>query len=165
MTMLDQLLRLKVYREDKAEMGLARCRLVRAEVVRRADAARQSLVDYRQWSAEHERGLYGAMYGRLVRLRDLEHLREDVVTLRVEERALDETLTKVEAERVQADTAVHESRVAHEQATRTREKFVQLVRVEAEETRLESERKEDIELEDLYAIRRDRDDWKERDDE
>ncbi len=159
MTMLDELLRLKVYRENKAELGLARCRLVLAEATRRTQEAEKSLEEFRRWSAEHELGLYGAMYRQLVRLRDLEHLREDVVILRVKERGLSESLEKIEAEREKADTAVHDSRKAHEQATRTREKFIQLVQVEVEELRLESERKEDSELEDLYAIRRDREDW------
>ena len=159
MTMLDELLRLKVYREDRAEMSLARCRLVLAEVTKRTDEARETLVSYRRWSAEHELGLYGAIYGSRVRVRDLEYLREDVVILRLRERTLDESLAKVETERVQADSAVRESRAVHERATRTREKFVQLVNVQSEEIRLETERKEEVELEDLYAIRRDREDW------
>ncbi len=157
--MLDELLRLKVHREGKAEMSLARCRVVLVEATHRTDEAQKSLADFQRWSAEHELGLYGAMYGQLVRLRDLEHLREDVVILRVRERALSESLTKVETERAKADTAVRDSRVVHEQATRSREKFVQLVRTELEELRLESERKEDAELEDLYGILRDREDW------
>ncbi len=165
MGMLDELLRLKVYRQDKAEMSLARCRLVFAEVMQRMQQAQQSLEDFQRWSAEHESGLYGAMYGRLVRPRDLEHVREDVVMLRVQERSLSESLTKVNTECTQAETAVRESRGVHELAMRSREKFVQLVRVEAEEFALESERKEDLELEDLYTIRRDREDWDEHDDD
>jgi len=165
MTMLNELLRLKVYREEKAEMGLARCRLALVEVRRRTDAARDALAGYRRWSTEHELGLYGALYGRLVRARDLEHLREDVVVLRLKERTLEESLEKVEVERGQAEVAVRESRAVHEQASRTREKFVQLVSVQSEEIRLEAERREDVELEDLYAIRRDREDWEGSEDE
>ena len=159
MTMLDELLRLKVYREEKAEMGLARCRLALAEVTRRVDAARETLTGYRRWSVEQELGLYGALYRRLVRIRELEHLREDVMVLRLKERTLQESLEKVETEHTQAEAAVRGSRVVHEQASRTRAKFVQLVGVQSEEIRLESERREEVELEDLYAIRRDREDW------
>lgn len=157
--MLNELLRLKVYREGKAEMSLARCRLALAEVTKRTGQARDSLTDYQRWSTEEEQRLYGAVYGHMVRVRDLTYLREDVVILRHKERALRESLVKVEAERTQADTAVRESRVVHDQATRAREKFVQLVKQESEEIRLESERKEDVELEDLYAIRREREEW------
>jgi type III secretion protein O len=165
MTMLNELLELKKYREGKAEMALAKCRLVLAEVTKRKDEAHEVFVSYQEWSERHEKDMYGAVYGRVVRPRDLEHLREDVVVLRVKERTLNEALTKVEAERTQADTAVSESRVAHERTTRAREKFVQLVQVQSEEFRLEAERKEDVELEDLYAVARDREDWGERDDE
>jgi hypothetical protein len=157
--MLNELLRLKVYREDKAEMGLARCRLALAEVTKRTEQARDALTSYQRWSVEQELCLYGALYGHTVRLRDLNYLREDVVILRQKERALGESLAEVETERTQADTAVRDSRVVHDQATRAREKFVQLVKQQSEEIRLESERKEDIELEDLYTIRRDREDW------
>ncbi len=165
MTMLDELLRLKVYREEKAEMGLARCRFALAEVTRRTDRARDTLTGYQRWSVERELGLYGALYGRLVRARDLEHLREDVVVLRSKERTLKESLEKVEVEHGQAEVAARESRAVHEQASRTREKFVQLVSVQSEEIRLETERREDIELEELYVIRRDREDWEGGEDE
>jgi hypothetical protein len=165
MTMLNELLRLKVYREEKAEMGLARCRFAFAEVTRRADESREALTGYQRWSAEHELGLFGALYGRLVRARDLEYLREDVVVLRLKERTLQESLDTVEVEQGQAEVAVRESRAVHEQASRTREKFVQLVSLQSEEIRLETERREDIEMEDLYTIRRDREDWEGGEDE
>jgi type III secretion protein O len=166
MTVLNELLELKRYREDKAEMMLVKCRLALAEVTKRKDQAQDQLVKYQHWSVQHERDMYGAVYGRLVRPRDLEYLREDVVMLRVKERALNEALTKVEGERTQADGAVRESRQVHERATRTREKFVQLVEAESDEIRIEAERKEDVEMEDLNALVRDREDWdEERDDE
>src|ERR1700683_5041113 len=107
-TMLDELLRLKVYREDKAEMNLAKSRFVLAEATRRSDEARETLTQYRRWSGEQEVGLYGSLYGRFVRLRQLEHLREDLVILRMKERTLAESLTKVEGERKQADGAVRD---------------------------------------------------------
>ena len=165
MTMLNELLNLKRYRQDKAEMVLVKCRLALAEVSKRKDDAQEALESYQQWSEDHERGMYGAVYGRVVRPRDLENLRLDVVMLRVKERVLNEALTKVETERTQADTAVRDSRVAHERASRTREKFVQLVEAQSEEIRIEAERQEDVEQEDLHSIRRDREDWEERDDE
>jgi hypothetical protein len=158
-TVLDDLLRLKVYREDKAELGLARSRFALAEVTRRNDEARDTLTRYQDWSAEHEQGLYGAVYGRFVRPRDLEYLREDVVILRLKERSLTESLAAIDTERTQADSTVREARGVHEQATRTREKFVRLVEAQSEEIRLEDERKEDVEMEDLYSTRRDREDW------
>ena len=165
MTMLNELLELKRYREDKAEMAVVRTRFALVAVTKRKDEAQQELVNYQKWSETHEQDMYGAVYGRVVRPRDLENLRQDVVMLRVKERALNEQLTQVEAERTQADTAVRDSRVVHERATRTREKFVQLVEVQSEEIRAEAERKEDVETEDLYAVARDREDWGERDDE
>ncbi len=163
--MLVELLRIKTHREDKAEMNLVKSRLVLVEVSRRADEARESLTQYQRWSAEHELSLYGAMYGRRVRPRDLELLREDVVILRTKERSLADSFTKVDGERQEADKTVREARATHEQATRTREKFVQLVNAQTEEIRLEDERKEDLEMEDLHTGRRDRDDWEEPDDE
>jgi|GEM_PF-2522698 len=164
-TMLDELLRLKIHREDKAEMNLSKCRLALAEVNRRTDEARAGLTEYQKWSQEHESGLFGAMYGQRVRVRDLERVREDVLILRLKERSLAEQLAKVEDERQQADVAVSSARGAHEQATRNREKFVQLVAAQAEEIRLEGERKEDLELEETHAALQDRAEWEVSDDE
>ncbi len=165
MAVLDELLRLKTYREGKAEMALARCRHILADVTRRTNEAREALASYQRWSAQQEVGLYQAMYGRCVRVRDLEHLREDVAMFRVKERSFTETLSKTEADRSQADTAVRDARGVHELATRAREKFVQLVQIQSEEIRLEDERKEDVEMEDVYAARREREEWEVYDDE
>jgi len=165
MTILDELLRLKRHREDKAEMRLARCRLELAEVRRREQEAQEALVSYQRWSAHHEKNLYGALYGQIVRPRVLETLRDDVVMLRVKERALTETARKIETEISNADAAVRDSRTAHQQASRVREKFVQLVLAQSETLRVEAERKEDSELEELYVVRKDDTEWETPDDE
>jgi type III secretion protein O len=165
MTVLDELLRLKRYREDKAEMLLARRRLELADMRRRAEESQEALDHYRRWSVEHERELYGALYGHTVRPKVLENLRDDVVMLRVKERSLMDEAKRLDADVGQADAAFRDSRAAHQQASRVREKFVQLVLAQSEELRVEAERKEDGELEELYGAPRERDEWEEAVDE
>jgi len=163
--MLNELLRLKRYREDKAEMAVSTCRFGLQEASRYREQAKASLIEYRSWSCEREREMYAEVCRRIVRLRDLEYLKEDVVGLHIKERSLEEQLATAKVKEEQADKALAEARQNHRTASRAREKFVQLVSVQAEEIRLEGERKEDVETEDLYAIRRDREDWEGRDDE
>ncbi|HLA73556.1 MAG TPA: YscO family type III secretion system apparatus protein, partial [Steroidobacteraceae bacterium] len=81
MTVLNELLELKRYRENKAEMAVVRTRFALAAVTKRKDEAQQELANYQIWSETHEKDMYGAVYGRVVRPRDLEDLRQDVVML------------------------------------------------------------------------------------
>ncbi|THF57267.1 type III secretion system stalk subunit SctO [Pseudothauera rhizosphaerae] len=159
MSMLHELLRLKEHRENKAEMAVSGCRMALAEAVQQEETARGSLVEYRHWSVEQERGMYAAVCRRVVRARDLEWLREDVLMLRVKERDLEDVLHQREKQRDEADHRLQDAREVHRLASRVKEKFIQLVEVQSEEIRLESERKEDVEMEDLYAVRKEREDW------
>ena len=134
-----------------------------AEAVRVEQKADRTLNDYRIWSDSHERELYAEVCRRVVRPRELEWLREDVSALRVKETTLECELTQAGKQRGAAEDELKTARNLHELATRAREKFVQLVGAEAEEIRLEAERKEDVETEDGYAARREREqedeDW------
>ena len=116
--------------------------------------ADQTLNDYRVWSDGHERSLYDEVCKRVVRPRDLEWLREDVSALRVKETSLEGELAQAGKQRSTAEDELKQARGVRELATRVREKFVQLVGAEADELRLEAERKEDVETEDSYAGRR-----------
>lgn len=165
MSILDELLQLKQFRENKAERSVAVCRLMLAEVVGRTERAKQALSKYIGWSRQREADLYAALYGRRVLVRDIERTRDDVLAMRHKERGLRESVTRTEQEREHSEQALRHAREAHESATRIREKFLQLVGLQSEEIRLENERKEDAEMDDLHAVRRDRQEWETHDDD
>jgi type III secretion protein O len=159
MTIVQELLRLKVHREHKAEMAVSVCRQTLAEANRNRDKAREALADYRQWSVAEETNWYGRICRQVVRVGQIHQLLEDVAALRTKERELDATLEDSEQARQHSETELLAARDGHRQASRAREKFVRLAEAQSEELRLESERKEDAETEDLYALRKEREDW------
>ena len=159
MTILQELLRLKVHRENKAEMAVSVCRLALAEANRNRDKAQGALADYRRWSVAEESDWYGSICRQVVRVSQIHRLLEDVAELRRKEQELEATLEEFELARRRSETELHEARNGHRFASRAREKFVQLAAARTEELRLESERKEDVETEELYAFRKEREDW------
>jgi hypothetical protein len=154
MALLDELLRLKSHREDKASRAVAADRAALAETERLEQAAGESLNDYRAWAEGHERERYEELCKRVVQPREIEWLRQDVAGLRHKETELEGLLAKAAERRGEAEQALARSREAHAQALRACEKFTRLAEVQAESERREAERLEDVEAEDLQGTRR-----------
>lgn len=163
--MIKDLVRIKEFRERKAEMEVARARLDLAAAIQAVADAKVALQDYRAWSLNHERTLYAELCKKLVKPRDVEWLREDVLLLRGKERELDAAVATADGTRVKAEDGVRLARATHATATRNREKFDEVAKGIAAEATLEAAKREESELEDLYAIRRDKAEWGEGDDE
>jgi type III secretion protein O len=157
--MIGELLRIKTFRETKAELEVSRARLELAAAIDAAAKARTALADYRTWSVNHERSLYADLCTKVVKAREIEWLREDVLLLRGKERELDAAIANADGATQKAEGAVKTARQGHVDATRNREKFSEVARIMAVENALEAARREETDLEDLYAIRRDRQDW------
>jgi type III secretion protein O len=153
MALLDELLRLKSHREDKASRALAADRAALAETERLERSAGDALEDYRAWAERHERELYAELCRRVVQPREIEWLKQDVAGLKTKESELEGLLAKAGERRGQAEQALARAREAHAQALRAREKFTRLLEAQAQAARLESERLEDVEAEDLQGTR------------
>ncbi|WP_174999256.1 type III secretion system stalk subunit SctO [Rugamonas aquatica] len=161
--MLEQILRVKRHREEKAEMAVASGRSVLAEAARRSELAGVALTQYQQWSAQRERSMYADLCQRVVAPRELQWLREDVASLRETEREKQELLAKAELQREQAEDDLREARNRLALAVRTRQKFIELVAAEDDLLRHESERGDEIETDDNHVAGRERDNWREHD--
>ena len=148
MGVLDELLHLKVFREEKAERAVGAGRDALSRAARQEQQAEDALADYRDWSERHERQLFDAVCRRPVQSRDLEWLREDVNALRFKEGELDQLHQQAGRHRGEAETALQSLRQAHDAALRVRGKFQQLADAAAEVERLEVERREDAEAEE-----------------
>lgn len=151
MTVFRELLRIKEFREGKAETEYIRCRQVAAQASAEVEAGRERLHSYRDWAARHEAGLYADLCKRLVRLRDIDDLYAEVYRLRDGERDLEARLHDAENAKQQAVQAMEQAGEALQQATRQRNKFVELASVYSEEARAELERREEAELEEFRS--------------
>lgn len=157
--MVDELLFIKRFRETKAETELKKSRGALVLAQQAEHEAEQTLDEYVAWAAAQERAWYEDLCSRLVRLREISAVQEDVVLLKARERDHRATLearrkTHEEA-REQMDLSMRRMR----EASTAREKFVELARNFHWLASLEQERKEELELEELASVRREREDW------
>lgn len=157
--MVDELLFIKRFRETKAETELKKSRgaLVVAQQAERE--AEQTLQEYVAWAIAQEQSWYDDLCSRLVKLREIAEVQENVSALKVRERdhrsTLEERRKSHEDAREQMELSMRRMR----EASTAREKFVELARNFHWLAAREQERKEELELEELASVRRDREDW------
>lgn len=163
MSVYHELLQIKQFRETKAETEVRRHRALVAEANRAIEELQRKLEEFRIWSDSHELGLYDDLCTRLVKLREIEDLRDAVAELRNRERNMEQGVRDAEGKREEAARALDGAVEAHSDASRQTNKFKELSRVYSEEVRLELERQEDLEMEE-FRIARD-DEWETADDD
>ncbi|MEC4720724.1 YscO family type III secretion system apparatus protein [Noviherbaspirillum sp. CPCC 100848] len=159
MSVFQELLAIKTFRKNKAEMALSRSRLMLADANAARDLMQQRLTEYRKQADEQEKAWYRDLCTRIVRLADIEDLQQSVVMLRQRERNHEEALAEAEKARQQATEAFNTDREQLAVANRMREKFVELAQAHEMEVGRESERKEDLEMEEAASVSRDREEW------
>lgn len=162
MSVFAELLSIKSFRENKAELAVRKQRQQLAEAAAERERAEQQLKAFRDWALAHERALYADLCARVVRLREIEAVQQEVVSLRGQERSHEEAIAAAEQRRQREAEMLAECQRLHAEASRMKQKFVELARVHAEEALRELERKEDAELEEAAEVRRDRADWEQR---
>lgn len=159
MTIFRELLAIKSFRENQAEMAMRKQRLALAAAAEARDGASQQLEDYREFAQRQEQEMYADLCRRLVNLREIEHVQGSVVLLRSQEREHVAVLDKAQAQCESEERVLDERKAEHQHASRMKEKFVQLAQVHAEQELRELEHKEDLEIEEAGEVRRDREDW------
>ncbi|MEC6408005.1 type III secretion protein [Achromobacter xylosoxidans] len=159
MSVFDELLAIKRFREGQAEIAVSRQRLRHAE----ADAARlaseQALADFRDESERRERAMYRDLCSRVVRVREIEDVLQGVAGLREGERQREQALEQAAQRLGDEARALAERRDQHQQAVRLTGKFVELASLHLAELLKALEHKEDMEMEEAASLSRDREDW------
>lgn len=161
MDIFRDILSIKIFRESRAEREVIKQRgaLVIANEQRERDAV--GLADYQRYALAHEHALYDDLCHRLVRLRDIESVQQEVVVLRTGERHREAALEASEQLRQREKLRLEEVRDQHRQASRIKEKFVEVVQIYSGEAFKAFERQEDREMEEVAELRRERIEWDE----
>ena len=163
MAMVDDLLFIKRFRETKAETELQKSRAAVVLAQQAEREAEKTLSDYIDFAIAQEQAWYDDLCSRLVKMREIARVQEDVVGLKATERSHEESL---EARKTEHVSAVEQMEVCVQRmrdASVARQKFVELARNFHMLAAREAERKEELELEELASIRRDREDWEQAD--
>jgi len=161
MSVLSELLAIKSFRENKAEMAVHRQRTTLREAQEQFERALRELDDFRGWATRREREMFDDLCARTVRLRDIQAVQENVAEMRGQEHQHVQMHDQAQDRRTQEEVALDTAKQAHADATRMKEKFAELVRNHTVEVLYELERKEDAEMEEVAETRRDRSDWEE----
>lgn len=159
MAMVDELLYIKSFREQQAETALQRSR-ADLRVAREAEErARQERDDFAQQAIEDELRWYRELCERVVRVRDIEDVHLAVAGLRQQEAHLQQALEVRESEREQSQERFKAAGDHLRQASTARNKFEELAKQHHLAVSKEAERKEELELEELAGVVREREEW------
>ncbi|WP_323018744.1 type III secretion protein [Castellaniella sp.] len=163
MNVFSELLAIKRFREEQAELAVARQRQAYAQAEELRDDAVTQLVQFQQWAQDQEQAMYQDLCSRLVRVGEIEDVMQGVADLRQGEQDREGRVTEA-AEQVSHEADIlTQRRETHREASRMVEKFIELARIHAAEQMHELERKEDQEMEEAASVTRDHDDWRHHD--
>lgn len=153
MDVLKNLLRIKIYREEKAELAVARARQHLRDMDRALDDARRALEEHLRVCKSKEKAMYQELCSRLVVVKEIDEVTLDVKLMQEATAELEKMIEKAKEDRAQAAEAVEVSRQVHRDAVRMREKFMELVQTVDDERAAELLRFEDLELEEAAGSR------------
>ncbi len=153
MDVLNDLLRIKVFREKKAEriLAVARHHLRNAEQL--VLSVKTKLRNFRFESARRERELYAELCSRLVLIRDIDSVQIDVQLMKEREEELVAQLRKAEVLRNEASTQEMLAQRQHIDAVRAREKYYEMSQTVMKEQEYENTRQEELETEESAEVR------------
>lgn len=159
MAMIDELLFIKEFRERKAETELQKSR---AQLSSAAQAERQAQSELEQFIAHasaEELRMFNDLCSRIVKLRDINDVHTEIAALKQQEMSREEQLKSRQQQHVQAREYFDTSTRKMREASTAREKFVELARNFHLLAARETERKEELELEELSSVVREREEW------
>lgn len=159
MAVLHELLSIKTFREGKAESSVRTQRQVLAEAMSLRDQAQVHLEEFTSFAQRRERELFEDLCRRVVVVREILDTHAQVGEMKAQALHYQSHLDQAQVRCEQEDAALQERKQVHAQATRVKEKFIELVRLHAAEEWTALERKEDAELEEVAETRRDRADF------
>lgn len=153
MDVIKNLLRIKIFREERAERELAKSREHLRVSNEALKAARVTLRDFQHESLKREKAMYADLCSRLVVLREIDDVRTDVDLMKEKIDRLNEQVEEAVKRQKEAAEEAELARLSHRDAVRMREKFSELLQTVTEEHEFELARFEDLEMEEAAASR------------
>jgi len=146
---LEDLLRIRGWREEKAQREVTKKKLALDQALQLAAARRKSLSDHVHWRLQTEDRLYREIEGKSVQLRDLEDIKLKVALMREDEAAHEKALQESEGAATTAGKALEEARSLYRLAVKETRKVEEHKKVWLAEALKGEEREAEKELEDF----------------
>ncbi|WP_159910933.1 YscO family type III secretion system apparatus protein [Pantoea sp. 18069] len=159
MKMLRDLLAIKRFREGQAQAVMRERRQAWLEAQQERMDAEALLARLLAEGVLAEQQLYADLCARMVRLREIEQVHQAVAALRQREQRQQDALDAAQRALEEAQQRFDQARVLHKEAARQTSKFIDLASSFASVEALESERREDLEMEEAASVVREREDW------
>ena len=152
MEVLPDLFRIKKFREDKAELHLVKVRKLLTMAIEERDQAQKTLDDYEIYRKKQEAELFKNLYSRLVKIKDINEVSEDIKIMQDEVEKLSSILSQMQEKLAKAKEAVEEAKVLHQEAIRMREKYSEALKIMAEEELIAMQLSEELGMEESFVL-------------
>jgi len=149
MKVLDQLLQIKEFREDKAQAEVSRARGALTEADSALTRAKTHLDEHRADCDLRERQIYAELCTRQVRLTDLQDVALKVDEFKQSIQGCESRVSEANEHRVAKADCLTQSQQLLQSAVRVRQKFSELREMSSAEELLVQSRAEDAELEEV----------------
>ncbi len=148
MSVFEQLLRIREFREQRAQATVVSERAALQRAADARDAARTQLDDFKAHVRAREARLFDDLQARAVQVRDIQDVRYEVGQMKAQERAYAQALDQAEAKRVKQSEVLVTARAIHVEADRALQKIGEQVTVDHKEAARSREQAEEAERED-----------------
>lgn len=159
MDMINELLFIKKFREHKAETEMQKSRARLAIAVQAEKDAQQTLTDYIAHATAEELRMFTDLCTRIVKLSDINDVHAAMAILKFQEQTHQQELQNSQEQHVQAREVFDGDMRKMREASTAREKFVELAQNFHTIAAREAERKEELELEEVASVVREREEW------
>jgi type III secretion protein O len=159
MEVLPDLFRIKKFREDKAELHLVKVRKLLTMAIEERDQAQKTLDDYEIYRKKQEAELFKNLYSRLVKIKDINEVSEDIKIMQDEVEKLSDVLSQMQEKLAKAKEAVEEAKGLHQEAIRMREKYSEALKIMAEEELITMQLSEELGMEESFVLPNNQNDY------
>ncbi len=151
---LKTLLAIKRLRQTQAEQAVLRQRQVAVKADAARSAAKHTLQTYRSQAQQHEAALYRELYSQPVRVREIETVRQQVVSMHEQEQQHAQCLQDAEQNMQHQNQALVDARQYYQRTLRETQKTLSVVQMRIDaHAHIEAE-KEDQEIQEAAAALR-----------
>jgi type III secretion protein O len=152
MEVLPDLFRIKKFREDKAELNVVKEKKLLNIAIEERDQAHKNLLDYEDFKKKQEDEIYKNLYSRLVKIKDINEVSEDVKIMQNEVERLTGVLSGMKDKCIAAKAAVEQAKKLHQEAIRMREKYAEILKINEEEEFIAMQLREELAIEETIVI-------------
>jgi type III secretion protein O len=152
MEVFNDLFRIKKFREDKAELNLVKEKKNLNVVIEEREQAQKKLMDYKEYRKKQEDQIYKNLYSRLVKIKDINEVSEDVKIMQDEVERLNEVLNQMHEKFNNAKAAVEQAKKLHQEAIRMREKYAEAIKINETDELAELQLLEELGMEETIII-------------